>query len=980
MRCKHCLGVKIVGMFFVMLMIPLNAGAQEIPLLLSTGLPTVETPEDILPAGAVVYLRANNSHVLLENIDSLLSSFVPEKSLPPELQPIFAGPQPVISFFGMQMFGQPVELSNLPELVGIALDRPVSLAVYPMSPDKGFAISIPVANATVLTGMLQEMLMPERVEEGKIGEVGYHLVTRPFPYMPREIYLLASEDTVYLCGSLGIAQMLVNSGSMGTVVADPVMANAVKKYEDRDLTFIASHRFIKPQLPFFQQQFAQALVPAFQTVRAGLDEIPPTERFMLDARLRLELGIDNVEQLVDFVEAYSSGIYRVVLEKVLELLTNLDGLALALNVEEDYQNLALTLFSTDIQTENCITALPIDELKQALNTLPGLKSVLFAVGQAPEAKTSVFFANVLSAIEEELNKKGLPMEGFLAYKEYYLAKQCYARLESKVPWTIKTVVPKLEKGDFSQFNTLWELLKYTMDRMAAGPFLVTMTLMPSVSDGLIAQYFTEKAEIVTQNEQLYRTMREKLPFRQPWLAHSSRFHQEDVGENVEKLTFENVHTTQRGFFGYQQHELINRRIMFHKTLEDYELLYYAADEVPRIKDELASETQPVPGATLKLLDQAPTGTNALSVFRTLHFVSKILDVLTEVEALIHREMETFMLEAQKIVDDYGKEEFEAKLFESKLDLPLLMASLHLDEQGNVYGMLPGGLHYPRPKVMPKIQELFQDFLAAKTDVGGSISFTAIQPGEFEFSVVQNTEALALLVKTVVNNFYDKYMLPPEGMERLMTEVAHPDDFQDLSEEQIFENPFWKSVLESDEFPLLRSIQRSKQSRTKADMRAIGTALGSYIVDFNFFPLQTEIGEIQNAGLPKDYYWGTFVDGWDSPYMYVSDASGSQYLLVSYGKDQIPGITSSDFDADIVFMNGQFVSPEEDFWYGDREQTLNAALLQAVGENAIDFVQVLLDLGADPNAADEQGLTALSIALEEEFGEMADLLREYGASE
>ena len=92
--------------------------------------------------------------------------------------------------------------------------------------------------------------------------------------------------------------------------------------------------------------------------------------------------------------------------------------------------------------------------------------------------------------------------------------------------------------------------------------------------------------------------------------------------------------------------------------------------------------------------------------------------------------------------------------------------------------------------MPKVKELFADFLAAASDVGGSASFIAIQPGEFEISSLQSTEALALLGKTVVNNFYDQYMSSPEGMELLMTTLAHPADFQDLSEEQIFINPFW----------------------------------------------------------------------------------------------------------------------------------------------------------------------------------------------
>ena len=449
MRYQHRRSITAFVLFFILIAVPFTAGAQQedsqIPLLLSTGLPATETQEELLPQGAVMYLRANNLQILLENIDSLLTTFVPEKALPPELQPIFANPQPLLALLGMQVFGQPVDLNNISNLIGIALERPVSLALYPMNPEKGFVLSVPIAHPTVITGIVQSILMPEKIEKGAVGEIGYYRVVPFNPALPREIYILASDNTVFFCGSLNVVQMLVNAGNMGTINDDPVIAKGITKYGDRDLTLVVSPQFLKPQLPFLQQQAAPVLVPLFQKVREEVQQIPPAERLMIDARLRLEFGINGLEQLVDYAEAYSAGIYRVLLGKIVEVLTNLDGLALAMNVEEKFQSLALTLFSQDIQAEDFTQVLPMDAIKQALNELPGEKSPMIAVGQTPEARASTLVTNILNTIEEELTDNGLPTDTFLVYKEYYLTKQHFSSLESKTPWTLKTLVGIAEK-------------------------------------------------------------------------------------------------------------------------------------------------------------------------------------------------------------------------------------------------------------------------------------------------------------------------------------------------------------------------------------------------------------------------------------------------------------------------------------------------------------------------------------------------------
>ena len=112
--------------------------------------------------------------------------------------------------------------------------------------------------------------------------------------------------------------------------------------------------------------------------------------------------------------------------------------------------------------------------------------------------------------------------------------------------------------------------------------------------------------------------------------------------------------------------------------------------------------------------------------------------------------------------------------------------------------------------------------------------------------------------------------------------------------------------------LLTAIQRSKRSRTAADIRAIGTALGSYQVDCNIFPVtsNSSINEIifetaLSDGMTRSYYEGASKDGWGAYFYYSSDGQG--YTLKSWGKDQNEN-QIGDFDSNITYINGSFLAP------------------------------------------------------------------------
>lgn len=109
--------------------------------------------------------------------------------------------------------------------------------------------------------------------------------------------------------------------------------------------------------------------------------------------------------------------------------------------------------------------------------------------------------------------------------------------------------------------------------------------------------------------------------------------------------------------------------------------------------------------------------------------------------------------------------------------------------------------------------------------------------------------------------------------------------------------------------LLNAIQRGKQKRTMADMRAVGTAVEAYAVDNNLYPSGgSNVSAITTYVEPKYIKKVPQQDAWDNPLSYVSD--NQSYTIRSGGKNTsfestFTGATTN-FNNDIVFSQGQFI--------------------------------------------------------------------------
>ena len=116
--------------------------------------------------------------------------------------------------------------------------------------------------------------------------------------------------------------------------------------------------------------------------------------------------------------------------------------------------------------------------------------------------------------------------------------------------------------------------------------------------------------------------------------------------------------------------------------------------------------------------------------------------------------------------------------------------------------------------------------------------------------------------------------------------------------------------------LLNAINRGRQKRTMADIRTIGTALEEYQIDFNIYPKVTG-----NASAFVTYLQPTYIkrlptlDAWNNPlHVLINTTNPYDYTIWSGAKDGATDTTldsitgpTTDFNADIIFSNGQFVA-------------------------------------------------------------------------
>lgn len=204
--------------------------------------------------------------------------------------------------------------------------------------------------------------------------------------------------------------------------------------------------------------------------------------------------------------------------------------------------------------------------------------------------------------------------------------------------------------------------------------------------------------------------------------------------------------------------------------------------------------------------------------------------------------------------------------------------------------------------------------------------------------------LSIPIGTIIGIFVLIYMYKPEVKTLFSGKAAHelqPNEINQLSKLQtsgggagiaiavvavVFVGIMIIGIIAAIAIPnLLNAIQRGKQKRTMADMRAIALACEAYGSDNNGYPNASTIEELTSKLQPKYLKMVPRRDGWENQLGFrawneENEPEGGgpyHYIIISHGKDgqedaqdYRKGTVTSNFNNDIVFSDGEFmVYPE-----------------------------------------------------------------------
>jgi hypothetical protein len=766
-----------------------SAEADGTSLIRNHGLPSGSASE-ALPQGAILYVEFNNIYQTLLNLEQLSRKLLPEKAAPPEIQNLLKTEHPLMTLIGMQTIKEPLTAETIANKLGINPSAPVTLALYLGDPKKSFIISVPLANGKVMGGLLTNVLKPSNCEELSVGgkpAIRLAIKSKEIP----ELYVVCSEDRAYFCADRSQVLALHNTPAAERLGKSAFMKQATARVGNQDLVLIFNPGLIKPVL-LQLQQLGSLAVPLLHAQREKLmNAIPPPARANLQMQVQNNFGVRDLEQFADFTECFVIATYEVLTDTLAKQLIAFEGLCLSVKLDPAFPQLTAYVLSRQFQPDKSADAIPVEEVRKTMTWL-GKDFQGFTVSGRQPLKTPSAFSSVWTKkVKSLLNSKGLSSV-FIDNLETLLEKQTVSQpLETRAPWVMTTYAslnPLPSPRDYHRLNEYFQAFLANLGSSIQRP----ITVVAGQSSSLLESYLKDEAQSLNQNDQLARDFNKRIWNQTPFYDRASRLKSESLTNQVKKFIFENAYTTHGGLFGYDQHELINRRTYLAREVDGY-LVYHQGSRnatwLSRFPDRSNKALTP---ALAKLLDRVPTGANYFSIHRTLQRLPELAQWLSDLENLAREDLNEYLARATKIQQEAPSPE-EANTRLKNIKMPDLVYSLNREAaSGKLYCLLVGNGVFPRDPVMPVVTELLADYAAQADQSGGCLVYTRVQPEAYEFSIVQNTDGIACLVTNVANTLVEHYLSDPAKMQQLQQRlIAKRDSDPERFDEIIVKNARWE---------------------------------------------------------------------------------------------------------------------------------------------------------------------------------------------
>jgi|GEM_PF-6175139 len=765
--------------------------ANQARLLVKPGNLPDKPAGELLPGQPAAHVQINSIGLLLKDLNELVMSMVPRKAVPTDLTPLLDTPNPTVSYLTMMAMGTVMSEQQLADLFGLDLNRPVSWSLYLGQWSTAAIVAIPVTNHMSVSGLINNVLRPTAVEEQEVSGVTYYHVTSGNQNLPKQMTIACSASWVYMCTSMSIAELLLREDDGKTLAQNDFYMDQLAAHKEANLVCVMNAKpimVVQAQLSRIEHMLRRQ----FLSMRNDISlKLSPKDRRNVNMQLRSRLGVRDVDQFVDYVECFTLGSFYAVQKSANHQAESLWGVTISLDLTGADQTVRLAIHSDDIDPAESPSTVDIASVKQALAQMPGLSNSFVATGKHPRPRPAQFAKRWFDAVDHQLTEMGLSKVAFDAIRRAIESHHPPRQVEELVDWKVSsTRMPVMDK-DPNQFNSVSDYWEYLTQFWLENNTRTDLVAVPRMKDGAYEQMLVSNTQMKNQNEQRLVTLKSTLNFRASSFERSHWVRKNELQDGLKLYIIENSWRTKFGLFGYNQHELVNRRYSLYRDLDNITLLHEGAMQTGLILSAQSGKPNPLPLAIVRLLDEAPQGTHTIEVSRHLHLLVELVGYLGKVEGLIHREMEATVTRINQILQGEGTaDEKHQKLLD--LELPISFSALRVDAQtGQLYVTMPFFLEYPRKRSVAGAYWYIREFAENAPKYGGAAVFHRTVPGTHEWIFVQNTELLALLVRTVVDKIYERYILPENGMEQLRIHFVAPHDGQRPEDQTVIYNAMWE---------------------------------------------------------------------------------------------------------------------------------------------------------------------------------------------
>jgi hypothetical protein len=756
------------------------------------GLPAGPAREVLPGPGALVHLQFHNLLSVLEGVEEILVAGIPDKAAPPDIQGLLKTEHPLLTLLGMQTLHQPLTPEVLEQMTGINARGTIGLTLYLGDPRRMFILSLPTRIREPLAPLLNEALQPTSVEQVNIGDQkAIRVISKRLKFLP-ELYLVSSSDTLYLCGDRSLVQALHLTPAAQRFGQDSFMSRALPAMDKNQMRMVLNPAMVKPLALQLQGlgMFAKMMIP--QQRAALMEKIPQEARDEIEMRLRMQLGVRDLEQLADYLECIVIATMEQLIDFISGRMLAFEGLTLAANLQDGFVEFNAGLYSGRFQTESFTQSVPMAQVKQALTWLGPDYQSFTATGKKPQKKASPIMSAWAKRVQRQCQAKKLPWPGLARYIEMLDGLKPVPTVESQTPWIISTRAP-LHPAPLMEDAASLEDYLASLELPAYWP----VKIVPYQGQDLLETCFRRETEALNKNRQLNQDFADSFQKQKPWCLHENRFETEPLDCDVTRYIRESVWTSRTGFFGYDQHELVNRKIVYARRVGDYLIYHRGAQPSSWLAGLDPNQADSIAPGVVALLARVPEGANYVSVCRVLQDLPSWVEDIGSLETRLHMDAQKYLEKAQAAVD--SSSDLEAAKHKIRgMKMPLIIGSVNINPQAKqVYALLPSGdmpLVLPRPKVVPLLKKLFEDYAATADSIGGGLVYTKVSDESCQFTMLQSTEALTTLTRTVGNALFENYFATPEQQAQLMGQVMTKRDGDATAfNEVVARNPQWAFI-------------------------------------------------------------------------------------------------------------------------------------------------------------------------------------------